>query len=168
VSYIDLAIHLIRRFGGGQLALRCARMLVFDSGRSRQSPYFAFEPEKAHGDKLIHKAQEWLETNYWREIDVETVASLLNMSSRNFKRRFKASCGEPMTHYLQHVRLAAACDRLAVSDAPIQQIIYDVGYADVSSFGRLFKESTGLTMGEYRKRFWSRRGSCGFPQASPF
>lgn len=155
VSYIDLAIHLIRRFGGTSLALRCARMLVFDPGRDRQSAYLAFEPEKAHGDKPILKAQEWLEANYWREIDVESVADLLGMSSRNFKRRFKASCGEPMTNYLQRVRLAAACDRLAASDAPIQQIIFDVGYTDASSFGRLFKESMGLTMGDYRKRFWS-------------
>lgn len=156
VSYIDLAIHLIRRFGGSSLALRCARMLVFDPGRDRQSPYLAFEPEKAHGDKTILKAQEWLETNYWRDIDVESISGLLGMSSRNFKRRFKAACGEPMTTYLQRIRLAASCDRLASSDARIQQIIFDVGYTDASSFCRLFKEFTGLTMGDYRKRFWSK------------
>ena len=30
VSYIDLAIHLVRRFAGSALALHCARMLVVD------------------------------------------------------------------------------------------------------------------------------------------
>lgn len=153
VSYMDLALHLIRRFGGPSLALRCARMLVFDPGRDRQSPYLAFEPHKAHGDQSVLKAQEWLEANYWRDIGVEAMAERLGMSPRNFKRRFKAACGEPMTAYLQRTRIAAACDRLAASETPIQSIIFDVGYSDASSFGRLFKETTGLTMGEYRKRF---------------
>ncbi len=153
LSYIDLALHLIRRFADPSLAFQCARMLVFDPGRDRQSPYLAFEPHKGHGDKTVLRAQEWLETNYWRDIDVESMAGLLGMSSRNFKRRFKAACGEPMTSYLQRTRIAAACDRLVASDAPIQQIIFDVGYVDASSFCRLFKDSTGITMGEYRKRF---------------
>lgn len=153
VSYIDLAIHLVRRFADPALALHCARMLVFDPGRDRQSPYLAFEPRKTHGDQSVLKAQEWLERNYWREISVEAMADRLGMSSRNFKRRFKAACGEPMTNYLQRTRIAAACDRLVASDVPIQRIIFDVGYSDASSFGRLFKETTGVTMGEYRKRF---------------
>ena len=118
-------------------------------------PYLAFEPRKAHGDLSVLKAQEWLESHYWLDIDVESVADLLGMSSRNFKRRFKAACGETMTGYLQRTRIAAACDRLIAGDAPIQQIIFDVGYSDASSFCRLFKEITGTTMGEYRKRFQS-------------
>lgn len=155
VSYIDLAIHLIRRFAGAELALQCARMLVVDPGRDRQSPYLTFSPEKAHGDRNVLKVQEWLEGNYWTDVDAESLAKLLGMSSRNLKRRFKAACGETITGYLQRVRIAAACDRLIVGDAPIQQIIFDIGYADAASFGRLFRASTGVTMGEYRRRFSS-------------
>ena len=153
VSYIDLALHLVRRFADPSLALHCARMLVFDPGRDRQSPYLAFEPHKAHGDPRVLKAQEWLESHYWHDLDVEQVAEFVGMSPRNFKRRFKAACGETMTAYLQRTRIAAACDRLVTGDAPIQQIIFDVGYSDASSFSRLFKETTGATMGDYRKRF---------------
>lgn len=153
VAYLDLALHLVRRFVSPDLALRCARMLVFDPGRDQQSPYSDFEPQKAHGDRMILRAQEWLESNYARDIEVEPVAASLGMSARNFKRRFRAACGEPMTSYLQRVRLAAACRRLTDSDTPLQQIVFEVGYADASSFSRLFKQATGATMGEYRKRF---------------
>lgn len=157
VSYMDLALHLVRRFAGADLALQCARMLVFDPGRDEQSPYLDFEPHKTHGDQTILRAQDWLEANYPRDIDVESVAKSFGMSSRNFKRRFKAACGEPMTAYLQRVRLAAARDRLAGSDTALQQIIFDVGYSDASSFCRLFKQFTGATMGEYRSRFRPRQ-----------
>jgi transcriptional regulator GlxA family with amidase domain len=152
LAYVDLAIHLVRRFGDPQLALHCARMLVFDPGRQGQSPYLAAEPRMAHGDRAIHHVQAWLETNYWRDLDVESVAQRFGMSSRTLKRRFKAACGEPFTNYLQRLRVVAARDRLATSDASIQQIILDVGYSDISSFGRLFKAQTGTTMAEYRRR----------------
>lgn len=155
VSYIDLAIHLVRRFAGPALALQCARMLVVDPGRDRQSPYRAFDPCKAHGDDNVLKAQEWLESHYWQDVDATSIADRLGMSPRNFNRRFKVACGETPTSYLQRIRIAAACDRLATGDAPLQQIIADVGYADASSFCRLFKDATGTTMGEYRKRFAS-------------
>jgi transcriptional regulator GlxA family with amidase domain len=153
VSYIDLALHLVRRFAGPSLAMQCARMLVFDPGRDRQSPYHAFDPPKAHGDSKVLKAQEWLEANYWQPVDLDLLAGRLGMSLRNLKRRFKAASGQTITGYLQHTRIAAASDRLASSDRPIQQIIFEVGYLDASSFGRMFRESVGVTMGEYRRRF---------------
>ena len=58
-----------------------------------------------------------------------------------------------MAVWPNRTRISAACDRLATNDAPLQQIIFDVGYSDASSFSRLFKDTTGVTMGEYRKRF---------------
>ncbi len=157
VSYIDLAIHLIRRFAGPALALQCARMLVFDPGRDRQSPYRAFDPHRAHGDEKVLKAQDWIESRYWQDIDAVHIAELLGMSPRNFNRRFKAACGESLNNYVQGIRISAACDRLVSSELSLQKIIADVGYSDASSFTRLFKNCTGITMGEYRKRFQSQR-----------
>ncbi|MES9972046.1 MAG: helix-turn-helix domain-containing protein, partial [Candidatus Thiodiazotropha sp.] len=38
-----------------------------------------------------------------------------------------------------------------------ESVANSVGYTDISSFRRLFKRSIGMTMGDYRKRFRSRR-----------
>jgi transcriptional regulator GlxA family with amidase domain len=42
---------------------------------------------------------------------------------------------------------------LETASAPIEEISWAVGYEDASSFRRLFKRLTGLTPGEYRRRF---------------
>lgn len=157
VSYLDLALHLVRRFGSTDLAMDCARMLVFDAGRDRQSPYRRFVPCRTHGDHKVLKAQDWIERHYSQDIDAAALAGRLGMSPRNFNRRFKAASGDSLTSYIQATRIAAACDSLAATNSPLQQIIFDVGYTDASSFSRLFKEATGSTMSEYRKRFQAQR-----------
>ncbi|MGH2743477.1 MAG: helix-turn-helix domain-containing protein [Thermoleophilaceae bacterium] len=42
---------------------------------------------------------------------------------------------------------------LETGSAPIEEISWAVGYEDAASFRRLFKRVTGLTPGEYRRRF---------------
>jgi AraC-like DNA-binding protein len=38
---------------------------------------------------------------------------------------------------------------------PVQSIAHQVGYADASSFSRLFRAGVGVTPGAYRRRFHS-------------
>ena len=42
---------------------------------------------------------------------------------------------------------------LETGGKPIEEISWAVGYEDPASFRRLFKRVTGLTPGEYRRRF---------------
>jgi transcriptional regulator GlxA family with amidase domain len=56
-------------------------------------------------------------------------------------------------HYLQDLRIEAAKQLLENSDMQIDEILYEVGYEDLSSFSRLFQQRTGLTPSGYRKRF---------------
>ena len=58
--------------------------------------------------------------------------------------------------FLQRIRVEAVMEQLQLTPAPVNQIIWDIGYEDVSSFQRLFKRHTGLTMSEYRRRFGVR------------
>ncbi|WP_425562196.1 helix-turn-helix domain-containing protein [Litoribacillus peritrichatus] len=37
-----------------------------------------------------------------------------------------------------------------------EQVVNNVGYEDISSFRRLFKQTTGLTLAEYRQRYARR------------
>ena len=55
--------------------------------------------------------------------------------------------------FVQRVRVESVMNALQVTAEPVNQIVWDTGYEDVSSFQRLFKRHTGLTMSEYRRRF---------------
>jgi transcriptional regulator GlxA family with amidase domain len=55
--------------------------------------------------------------------------------------------------YVQRLRIEDAKRRLEGTQEPIDEISWRVGYEDPAFFRRLFKRTTGLAPGAYRKRF---------------
>ena len=55
--------------------------------------------------------------------------------------------------YVQRLRIEDAKRRLERTDASVDEISWRVGYEDPAFFRRLFKRTTGLAPGAYRKRF---------------
>jgi len=55
--------------------------------------------------------------------------------------------------YVQRLRIEDAKRRLERTDVSVDEISWRVGYEDAAFFRRLFKRTTGLAPGAYRKRF---------------
>ena len=153
ISYIDLALFLIDKHVGKDVTSDCAKLLVFDPVRQKQSPYVSFQQHKDHEDQPILRAQEWLETHYKNDISIDDLAEQVGLGSRTFKRRFKSATTENPINYLQRIRVEQAKSKLEKTTEPINNIIWSVGYEDVSSFRQLFKRFTGLTPKDYRHKF---------------
>ncbi|MFO7188205.1 MAG: helix-turn-helix transcriptional regulator [Pseudomonadota bacterium] len=75
------------------------------------------------------------------------------MPERTLKRRFKTATGTTLIEYLQNLRVEEAKKLLETTELPAEEISAQVGYEDGSFFRRLFKRSTGLTPGQYRRMF---------------
>ena len=75
------------------------------------------------------------------------------MSLRQFNRRFKSATGETAVKYLQHTRVEAAKVLMVTSGGAFDEIAPMVGYENVSFFRRVFKNSTGTTPAEFRRKF---------------
>ncbi|MCO4799350.1 MAG: helix-turn-helix domain-containing protein [Colwelliaceae bacterium] len=153
MSYIDLALYLVDKHVGKDVTSDCAKLLVFDPVRQKQSPYVTFKSHKNHEDQPILKAQEWLERHYYKEISINDLADQVGLGSRTFKRRFKLATTENPINYLQRIRVENAKDKLEKTTESINSIIWSVGYEDISSFRQLFKRFTGLTPKDYRHKF---------------
>ncbi len=54
---------------------------------------------------------------------------------------------------MQRLRVEDAKRRLEVSDTPVDDISYSIGYEEPAFFRRLFKRTTGLTPSAYRRKF---------------
>ena len=155
-AHQDLALYLVEKFGSPQLAKACARMMLIDNSRREQAPFVNFRGCKNHGDKPILKIQQWLDKNYRGKVVVKQLAQASGLNERTFLRRFRKATGEAPLEYVQRRRIELAKKLLAGSDQPLEQITRAVGYEDVSSFRRLFKQLAGVSPTVYRQRFSSR------------
>ena len=54
---------------------------------------------------------------------------------------------------MQRLRIEDAKRRLERTEASVEEISWRVGYEDAAFFRRLFRRTTGLAPGAYRKRF---------------
>lgn len=152
-SSSDLLLHLIRKFTSPQLAAECAKKLLVDISSRSQMPFSSTTFKKNHNDAEILKIQIWLERNMSGSINMERVVEDFGLSTRNFIRRFKEVTDQTPVQYLQNLRVERAKHLLESSRMGFGQITLSVGYEDVNSFRRLFKEKVGVNPGVYRRRF---------------
>lgn len=81
----------------------------------------------------------------------ELVADELGVSLRTLQRKLIAE-GTQYQRIADEVRLEIAKELLSESKLALQDIAYNLGFADSRSFHRRFKQWTGQTPGEFRKQ----------------
>ena len=152
-AHLDLALHLIEKYGSRSLARTCAEMMLIDGNRREQAPFIKFKGSREHIDDPIHKIQQWLDHYYREKISVRVMAKRSGLNERTFLRRFRRATGEAPLEYLQKMRIEKAKQLLTGSDQTLETIPAAVGYVDLSSFRRLFQQIVGISPTAYRQRF---------------
>ena len=152
-AMFHLALYMINLFGSRELAAVCAKVLLVDPSRHSQTPYMISDFNRNHGDATVLKAQCQMESRFSENLQIDDLAGEAGLSSRHFKRRFKQATGESPLGYLQRVRIEQAKQRLETTRDTMNEITWQIGYEDSSSFRRLFKRFTGLAPREYRDKF---------------
>jgi transcriptional regulator GlxA family with amidase domain len=152
-SWHDLALHIIGRHASPGEALRIAKVYLMKWHAEGQLPYAPLVIEKPHGDAVVRRCERWLNA-HWLDADaVGQAAEVAGVPKRTLERRFKAATGCSLLEYLQNLRIEQAKRLLENGLTPLDDIVAECGYADVSSFRRLFRRLTGLTPGQYRRLF---------------
>jgi len=151
----QLALYLVHRFHSRELALATGKLMMVELNLNNQSRFSIFHPQTKHKDILVSKLQKVIETSFNEVLDVSQFAMNAGLGERQLCRRFKKVTGETPLSYLQRFRVEKVKVGLESTSRAINNLIWDVGYEDPTSFRRLFKRLTGLTMQEYRSRFSS-------------
>ena len=85
------------------------------------------------------------------ELDVQFLANKLRISRSNLHNKIKLLMGMNTSEFINMVRIGKAKDFMVTKQLSLSEISYKVGYNDAAYFTRIFKKTTGLTPGEYRK-----------------
>ena len=152
-SYLNLLLYLIEKYAGREIAIMIAKTYMIDIDKHSQSPFIMFQGQKTHEDRLVIKAQEYIENNYREKITVEQLASYLAMGRRSLERRFKKATCNTVTEYIQRVKIEAAKKSLESNHKNVNEVMYDVGYNDTKAFRSVFKKITNLSPNEYKNKY---------------
>ena len=156
-TWLDLALYLISRHAGLEVAMQTARINLIEWHEIGQQPFARLARSRQCEDAAIAHCQTWIAQHYAEPAPVAAMVRLSGMPERSFKRRFQQATGMSPLEYVHTLRLEEAKQMLETGDAPVEAIANEVGYEDAAFFSRLFRRQVALTPAQYRRRFGAMR-----------
>jgi transcriptional regulator GlxA family with amidase domain len=159
----DLALHLIKRTLGAEIASATARIALLPQPRESQAPYIdarllapppreASTADQRAPTSFASSVVQWLSQRLQEPYSLERLAQAFHVSPRTLMRRVKAETGHSPLTLLQQERVNQAKQLLQTTAWSIPKIVEAVGYSDVATFSRLFVAEVGETPARYRRR----------------
>lgn len=135
---------------------------LFFQGKVAEAISLVFERKKKirENDKTIVSSADmqqimtvtsFISGHYAFDLTIEQLAQIACMSETKLKRLFKQVHQCTILEFIQSLRVSQAEYLLSHTDHPIKQVAESVGYTHTSHFADLFRKTTGLLPGEYRK-----------------
>jgi transcriptional regulator GlxA family with amidase domain len=147
LSHLDLALALIRR-ASPELANLTAKYLVADA-RTSQSIY-TIPDHLAHADPLIQQFERWMRSRLADGFSLDQAVEELGTSKRTLARRMRTVLGKSPLAYFQDLRIERAVHLLKTTQASVDQIANDVGYAEGTTLRTLLRRRLGSGVREIR------------------
>ena len=124
-------------------ALAIAGLAIKDDKRRRP-------PVSARDRRRILAVVAYIEQSFSQPCAIETLAAMAGSSRYHFMRQFKAVTGLSPNQYVIAMRLRAAANRIAETDAQISKIALDCGFNEISHFNTSFRAMFGRTPRQMR------------------
>ena len=100
---------------------------------------------------IVESAQKYIDDNFSKDISLDDISRMMNLSPYYFSKLFKEKTGENYVEYLTRIRIERAKEMLKSPDKTMKEICSEVGYSDPNYFSRIFKKVVGLPPTEYRE-----------------
>lgn len=94
--------------------------------------------------------------HYQREISLDEVSNLVNLTPPSFCRYFKLRTNKAFSTFVNEMRIGSASKLLIENNLSISQVCYESGFNHLSNFNRQFKKIKNMTPSEYQRKYWSR------------
>ena len=109
----------------------------------------------------LRRVRDRIDRDYAQPLDVEALASGVNMSAGHLSRQFKLAFGESPYSYLMTRRIERAMALLRRGDLSVTDVCFEVGCSSLGTFSTRFTELVGVPPSVYRHR--SAHDTAGMP-----
>lgn len=104
------------------------------------------------GQERLDRIINYIHENYRERLTNSSIGRTFGFHPNYVSELIKRHTGIPLHRYLLSVRLARAIELLNSTDLSVGEIAVSCGFCDIYYFSGFFKESTGLSPLEYRRR----------------
>lgn len=101
---------------------------------------------------LSNKVIAFIFNNFNKDIDLNTVADIVNMNPSAFSRSFKRVHRKTFSKYVNEIRIGYACKLLIENELNVAAIAYESGFNNLSNFNRQFKMIKSMSPSAYLKK----------------
>ena len=106
---------------------------------------------------IISEIEKRITEDLSQHFTVTELADDYGISASSLKAYFEKVYGQPISHYLKELRIDRAKLLLSETKMKVSEIAESCGYSHQGKFGEVFKEQTGMTPLEYRRRVFKRK-----------
>ena len=103
--------------------------------------------------KIVQDVLDMVRNRFQEDLFLDKVALEVGVHPSYLCRIFKKETGENLIHYTMNYRIEKAKQLLYDTNIKIYEVAFMVGYENIKTFTRIFKNITGITPKEYRERF---------------
>ncbi len=109
------------------------------------------EEKRSNNELMKERIISYLDSNYYKDISLETVADQVGLNPKYVSRFFKEQNGMNFINYLNSLRIDKAKEILTQNkDLKIKCIGEKVGFTSTNTFINTFKKYEGITPGKFR------------------
>lgn len=97
--------------------------------------------------------KEYLDTHYAEKVVLDELSANFFIDKYYLAKTFKSQFGQPISTYLQNIRITKAKQLLRFSSKSVEEIGYEVGLGAPAYFSRVFKNVEGVSPKTYREQW---------------
>lgn len=112
----------------------------------------ATSDSKPYAGVRFEKIIDYVKENCCEAISLLSVANRFFISDAHLSRMFRKNTGFTFTQYVNYQRIIRAQQLLSDRSAVVGEVATRCGFESLTHFGRVFKQLTGYSPREYRKR----------------
>lgn len=105
-----------------------------------------------HYQRRFQVLVDYIFNNLKGRLDLDTLAEVACISPYHLHRLYRCLFGETLAETVRRIRLHYAAEALLNSDARMERIAKDAGYASVQAFSRTFRAAFGMPPATFRER----------------
>lgn len=115
----------------------------------------AFVAEMSEEDAVFSRIIEYIDSHYSTPITLSMLTEMFHINQSYLCKLFRDKMETSFVSHLNEVRINHAKRLLMSSKLSVEEIADKTGFNNANYLVRVFKKTTGITTGEYRKKFRS-------------